>query len=62
MNIVVGSSWCVIYLIIQIKRALILGQLSGIGDQKQLGRFGIDTVVNLPGVGKNLQGTLNSRE
>src|ERR1700752_2189722 len=29
--------------------------LSGIGDAKALGRFGIDVVENVPGVGKNLQ-------
>ncbi|KAK7042143.1 choline dehydrogenase [Favolaschia claudopus] len=29
--------------------------LSGIGDRKQLSQFGISTVVNLPGVGTNLQ-------
>ncbi|TRM64103.1 hypothetical protein BD626DRAFT_265448 [Schizophyllum amplum] len=30
--------------------------LSGIGDKEQLCEFGIDSVVHLPGVGKNLQG------
>ncbi|KAI5828533.1 hypothetical protein K523DRAFT_387842 [Schizophyllum commune Tattone D] len=29
--------------------------LSGIGDEKDLSKFGIDTVVHAPGVGKNLQ-------
>lgn len=29
--------------------------LSGVGPRAQLGRFGIDTVVDLPGVGANLQ-------
>lgn len=29
--------------------------LSGIGDSEELKRFGIDTKINLPGVGKNLQ-------
>ncbi len=29
--------------------------LSGIGDEEQLSKFGIETKVNLPGVGKNLQ-------
>jgi choline dehydrogenase len=29
--------------------------LSGIGDQSQLARFGIETVAHLPGVGRNLQ-------
>ena len=29
--------------------------LSGIGDRDELGRFGIDSVHHLPGVGKNLQ-------
>lgn len=31
-------------------------QLSGIGDRDQLQSFGIETVVDLPGVGTNLQG------
>lgn len=30
-------------------------QLSGIGDAARLGEFGINSVANLPGVGKNLQ-------
>ncbi|KAL1680111.1 hypothetical protein EV122DRAFT_276531 [Schizophyllum commune] len=30
--------------------------LSGIGDEKELSKFGIDTVVHAPGVGRNLQG------
>ncbi|KAI4519917.1 hypothetical protein K525DRAFT_204955, partial [Schizophyllum commune Loenen D] len=29
--------------------------LSGIGDEKELSKFGIDTVVHAPGVGRNLQ-------
>jgi choline dehydrogenase len=29
--------------------------LSGVGDPSELAKFGIETVVNLPGVGKNLQ-------
>ncbi|KAJ7581776.1 hypothetical protein C8J56DRAFT_1101248 [Mycena floridula] len=29
--------------------------LSGIGDSAELSKFGIETIVNLPGVGKNLQ-------
>ncbi|MBP8067192.1 MAG: GMC family oxidoreductase N-terminal domain-containing protein, partial [Pedobacter sp.] len=29
--------------------------LSGIGDKDELGRFGIESVLHLPGVGKNLQ-------
>ena len=34
-------------------------QLSGIGDPKRLGEFGIEAISNLPGVGRNLQDHLD---
>lgn len=37
-------------------QSLIVSQLSGIGNQTELKQFGITPVVNLPGVGLNLQG------
>jgi choline dehydrogenase len=36
-------------------------QLSGIGDAERLHKFGIETVHNLPGVGRNLQDHLQIR-
>tara|TARA_B100001057_G_scaffold189262_1_gene190081 strand:+ start:457 stop:2052 length:1596 start_codon:yes stop_codon:yes gene_type:complete len=35
--------------------------LSGLGDQKELSKQGIETLVHLPGVGKNLQDHLQAR-
>ena len=35
--------------------------LSGLGDQKELSKHGIEPLVHLPGVGKNLQDHLQAR-
>jgi choline dehydrogenase len=37
-------------------KSYIVAKLSGIGDQLELSKHGIDSVVHLPGVGTNLQG------
>ncbi|KAJ6630206.1 hypothetical protein B0H10DRAFT_1738342, partial [Mycena sp. CBHHK59/15] len=40
---------------LQVRNVMARHELSGIGNSTELSKFGIDTVVDLPGVGNNLQ-------